>query len=50
MHISDVLTNMETDIDLFETLLRSYPSRMRAVKNAYGHHTDYGMYRFSVEK
>ena len=41
MHISDVLTNMETDIDLFETLLCSYPSRLRAVKNANGRHTDY---------
>ena len=41
MHISDVLTNTETDIDLFETLLCSYPSRLRAVKNANGRHTDY---------
>jgi hypothetical protein len=41
MRISDVLTNMETDIDLFETLLCSYPSRLRAVKNANGRHTDY---------
>jgi len=41
MHVSDVLTNMETDTDLFETLLFSYPSRLRAVKNANGRHTDY---------
>ncbi len=41
MHISDVLTIMETDTDLFETLLCSYPSRLRAVKNANGRHTDY---------
>jgi hypothetical protein len=41
MHISDVLTNMETNTDLFETLLCSYPSRIRAVKNAKGRHTDY---------
>ncbi|CAF4494636.1 unnamed protein product, partial [Rotaria sp. Silwood2] len=30
MHISHVLKNMETDTDLFETLLCSYPSRLRA--------------------
>ncbi|CAF0795877.1 unnamed protein product [Rotaria sordida] len=41
MHLSDVLTNMETDSDLFETVLCSYPSRLRAVKNANGRHTDY---------
>jgi hypothetical protein len=41
MHISDVLTNMETDTDLLETLLCSYPSRLRAVKNANGRHTGY---------
>ena len=41
MHLSDVLTNMEADTDLFETLLCSYPSRLRAVKNANGRHTDY---------
>ena len=41
MHISDVLTNLEIDTDLFETLLCSYPSRLRAVKNANGRHTDY---------
>lgn len=41
MHISDVLTDMETNTDLFETLLCSYPSQLRAVKNAKGRHTDY---------
>ncbi|CAF2418175.1 unnamed protein product [Rotaria sp. Silwood2] len=41
IHILDVLKNMETDTDLFETLLCSYPSRLRAVKNANGRHTDY---------
>ncbi len=41
MHISDVLKNMETDTDLFETLLCSYPSRLRAVKKAKSRHTDY---------
>ncbi len=41
MHISYILTNMETDTDLFETLLCSYSSRLRAVKNANGRHADY---------
>jgi hypothetical protein len=41
MHISDVFKNMKTDTDLFETLLCSYPSRLRAVKKANGRHTDY---------
>ncbi|CAF3029224.1 unnamed protein product [Rotaria sp. Silwood2] len=41
LHLSDVLTNMETDTELFETLLCSYPSRLRAVKNANGRHTNY---------
>lgn len=41
MHNSDVLTNMETKIDLFETLLCSHSSRPRVVKNANGHHIDY---------
>ncbi|CAF0742559.1 unnamed protein product [Didymodactylos carnosus] len=41
VHITNVLTNIETDTDLFETLLRSYPSRLRAVKNANGRHTHY---------
>jgi hypothetical protein len=41
MHITDVLKNMEADTDLFETLLCSYTSRLRAVKEANGRHTDY---------
>ncbi|CAF1312927.1 unnamed protein product [Rotaria sordida] len=41
MHITNVLTHMETDTDLFETLLRSYPLRLRVVKNANGRHTHY---------
>jgi hypothetical protein len=41
MHIENVLTSMEEDIELFETLLCSYPNRFRAVKNANGRHTDY---------
>jgi hypothetical protein len=40
-HISDVLTNIETNIGLFEALLCSHPSRLRAVKNDNGRHTDY---------
>ena len=40
-HLSCVLTNMESNTELFETLLCSYPSRLRAVKNANGRHTDY---------
>ncbi len=41
MHSSDVLKNMETDTDLFETLLYSYPPRLRVVKNTNDRHTDY---------
>ena len=40
-HLSHVLTNMESNIELFETLLCSHASRLRAVKNANGRHTDY---------
>ena len=36
----NVLASMEEDTELFETLLCSYPSRFRAVKNANGRHTD----------
>jgi hypothetical protein len=50
MHTSNVLTNMDEDTDLFETLLCSYPSRLRAVKNANGHHTDYGLFSLNNEK
>ena len=41
LHITNVLTSMEEDTELFETLLYSYTSRLRAVKNANGRHTDY---------
>ncbi|CAF4513586.1 unnamed protein product [Rotaria magnacalcarata] len=41
MHTEIVLTSMEEDTELFETLLCSYPSRFSAVKNANGRHTDY---------
>ncbi|CAF1577895.1 unnamed protein product [Rotaria magnacalcarata] len=41
MHIENVPTSMEENTELFETLLCSYPSRLRAVKNANGRHTDY---------
>ncbi|CAM4851840.1 unnamed protein product, partial [Rotaria magnacalcarata] len=41
MHIKNVLTSMEENTELFETLLCSYPSRRRAVKNVNGRHTDY---------
>ena len=40
-HIENVLTSMEEDTELFETLLCSYPSRFCAVKNANGRHTSY---------
>ncbi|CAF3266560.1 unnamed protein product [Rotaria sp. Silwood2] len=40
-HLSYVLTNMVSNTELFETLLCPYPSRLRAVKNANGRHTDY---------
>ena len=41
MHIANVLASMQEDTELFETLLCSYSSRFRAVKNANGRHTDY---------
>ena len=41
MHIANVLASMEEDTELFETLLCSYPSRFRAIKNANDRHTDY---------
>ena len=42
MHITNVLTDMKEETELFETLLCLYRSRLRAVKNANGRHTDYG--------
>jgi hypothetical protein len=41
MHVCNVLTNMETDIELFETLRSSYPSQLRSVKNTTRRHTNY---------
>ena len=40
-HIRDVLENMETNTELFENLLCSYPSRLQAIRKANGRHTDY---------
>jgi hypothetical protein len=40
-HLSYVLANMESNTELFETLLCSYPSRLRTVNDANGRHTDY---------
>ena len=36
-----VLTNMEANTELLEDLLRSYPFRVRTVKNPNGCFTDY---------
>ena len=36
-----LLTDMKNDIDLLETLLYSYPSRLHAVKSANSRHIDY---------
>ncbi|CAF1280784.1 unnamed protein product [Adineta ricciae] len=40
-HIVDVLTDVEENTELFESLLCSYPSRTRALKSANDRHTDY---------
>jgi hypothetical protein len=40
-YIEDVLTNMEEDTELFETLFCSYPYRLRAVQHADGRHISY---------
>ncbi len=40
-HIIDVLQNMETDTEVFQSLLCSYTSRLRSVKQANGGHTNY---------
>jgi hypothetical protein len=40
-HLIDVLNDMESNVELFENLLCSYPSRLQAVRNAIGRHTDY---------
>ena len=49
-HISDLLTNMETNIELSETLLCSYPPHLRSVENANGSHTDYWLYSSNLKK
>jgi hypothetical protein len=35
-HICDVLESMETNTELFENLLCSYPSRLQAIRKANG--------------
>jgi hypothetical protein len=50
MYIVNVLSSMEEDTKLFEILLCSYSSRLHAVNNANGHHTDYGLYSLNNEK
>ena len=40
MYMVNVLTSMEEDTELFETLLCSYLNQLRPVDNANGHHTD----------
>jgi len=40
-HLIDVLTHMESNVELFETLLCSYPFRLQAVRNVNERHTDY---------
>ena len=39
--LNDVLQEMSDDTELFEKLLRSYPDRLRAVREAKGWHTRY---------
>ena len=36
-----VLESLENRTELFENLLCSYPSRLEAVREAHGQHTDY---------
>lgn len=38
-HLTNVLISMEPNVELFETFLWSYPSRIQAEKNANGRHT-----------
>jgi hypothetical protein len=40
-HLTEVLTSMKTDTELFIKLLCSYPSRITAIIAANGKHTDY---------
>ena len=47
---TNVLTDIEEDTELFETLLCSYPLRLRVAKNANGRHTDYCWYSSNNDK
>ena len=40
-HLQNVLVELENENELFESLLRSYPQRLRAVHEANGGHTRY---------
>jgi hypothetical protein len=40
-HVTEVLKSLESDTELFETLLLSYPERLDAVRRANGCHTKY---------
>jgi hypothetical protein len=40
-HVEDVLRGLESRVELFEDLLRSYPDRLEAVKKANSRHNDY---------
>ena len=39
--LNDVLSDLEYDTELFEALLKSYPAHIKAVKEAFGGHTEY---------
>ena len=43
-HIGDVLESMETNTELFENLLCSYPSRLQAIRKDNDRQTDYGLF------
>ena len=40
-HLQNVLHELENEQELFENLLKSYPQRLRAVREANGGHTKY---------
>lgn len=40
-HVQDVLQELENETELFEILLKSYPQRLKAVREAHGGHTKY---------
>jgi hypothetical protein len=40
-HLENVLNELENEKELFESLLRSYPQRLQAVREAKGGHTRY---------